>query len=45
MVALNFLPITCGAGMMMAVLEILIYDLYLEVLYRESLTAKRTAAI
>ena len=38
MLALKYLLIACGVGMMIAALGILIYDLYREVLYRRRAT-------
>jgi regulator of protease activity HflC (stomatin/prohibitin superfamily) len=38
MLALKYLLITCGVGMMIAALGILLYDLYREVLYRRRAT-------
>jgi regulator of protease activity HflC (stomatin/prohibitin superfamily) len=45
MLALKYLLVTCGFGMILAALSILAYDLYLEMLYRRALAAPGEARV
>jgi regulator of protease activity HflC (stomatin/prohibitin superfamily) len=45
MLALKYLLVTCGLGMILAALSILAYDLYLEMLYRRALAAPGEARV
>ncbi len=45
MLALKYLLVTCGLGMILAALSILAYDLYLEMLYRRALAVPGEARV